>query len=370
MDFPPRGPDVAFGSMIGGNSTPGAQMILAGIFRVKVGHPPLCLVASLVLFVLSSIHAQGGRTFLEWLKEYSPTGYFVINDYETRANKPGDHKKWDLGTTSPLGAVAVHETGHMRNLDLNSKNGRKSYYIGNLKDYAFTPDFKPFSSAGLIDDIPAELRNFITEVYIQAGEDHYSVGSGIIGLFEEWDQYITGLKSGVEMSACYKANFNTPKDWDALANDVTTSVWSNAEFRYFALRYILYAKTKHPEVYAKILAGQEIRQCYAYLVQFAEQTMAEWIDVLTVQKMDTKTRNGFDWHWKYWNEIQKPEYKELEKALSLPTVVLSPRGASRRGLAVIQASGLPMGAIDLRGRWISSRRPGFQGAPKPMDSSP
>lgn len=103
---------------------------------------------------------------MEWLKEYSPTGYFVINDYETRANKPRDHKKWDLGTTSPLGAVAVHETGHMRNLDLNSKDGRKSYYIGNLKDYAFTPDFTPFSY-------------------------------------------------------------------------VTTSVWSNAEFRYFALRYIL-----------------------------------------------------------------------------------------------------------------------------------
>lgn len=91
--------------------------------------------------------------------------------------------------------------------------------------------------------------------------------------------------------------------------------------------------------------------------------MAEWIAVLTVQKLDTKTRNGFDWHWKYWNEIQKPEYKELEKALSLPTVVLEPRGASRRGprgLVDIEATGRPSDAFDLLGKRNASRWPGSQ----------
>jgi hypothetical protein len=143
------------------------------------------LAAMFVLGLASTVLGQGGKTFIQWLQQYSPTGYFVINDYEIRANKPGYHLQWIEGNTLPLGAVAVHETGHMRNLTVNSTGGAKSYYIGNLKDYKFTPNFTPFHSTEILVDIPEPLRNFITEVYIEGGPGLYSVGSGMIGLMEE-----------------------------------------------------------------------------------------------------------------------------------------------------------------------------------------
>lgn len=309
------------------------------------------IVLAAWLAAAAGARAQGTKPLLEWLKEYSPTGYHIITDFETKADKPGDHLQWTQGQTLPLGAVAVHECGHMRNLTVYSKNSTKSYYIGDKRDYAFVPGFKPFSSAEIIPDVPAALRNFQFEVYIQGGEGMYSVGSGIIGIMEEWNQYITGLKSGVEMAACFKANFNGNAAWADLTNDVTTSVWSNAEFRYFCLRYILKAKTAHADVYAKILADAGFRQGYSHLVAFAEKTMEEWIAVLKEKNLNTTTQNGFDWHWKYWNEIQKAEYKELEKLLLItPVSIAPPHPASHR----ISGNFLP-GAYDLRGRRLPSR---------------
>jgi hypothetical protein len=168
---------------------------------------------------------------------------------------------------------------------------------------------------------------------------------------EEWNQYITGLKSGVEMAECFRNHFNTTQNWSELTNDVTTSVWSNAEFRYFILRYVITARNKHPDVYSKIATGQEIRQCYTYLVQFAEQTMAEWIAILKSRNLDTLTRNGFDWHWKYWNEIQKQEYKDLEKILILPStpIVRHDRNPSTPGWVADAGMGV---LFDLRGRAV------------------
>jgi hypothetical protein len=314
----------------------------------------LALALALALAAaLGSARAQGGKDFLQWLKEYSPTGYFIIDTYEAGTNKPGDHKKWLEGQTRPFPAVAVHESGHMRNLELLAKNNFKSYYIGDQKDYKLIPSFKPFSSSVILPDIPAALRNFQTEVYIQGGEGMYSVSFGILGIMEEWNQYITGLKSGVEMSACFKAHFNSSKDWDDLGNDMTPSVWSNAEFRYFCLRYLIRAKTDHADVYAKITTSPEMRQLYTHLVAFAEKTMAEWIAVLEVQKMDTRTRNGFDWHWKFWNEIQKAEYKEIEKVMLIPSTAIRPL-AGRAGLAM---PAFPEGRVDILGRSMRTGAP-------------
>ena len=318
--------------------------------------PSLFRTAGFSLIVAMPLHAQGGKTFMEWLKEYSPTGYFIITDYETRANKPGDHKQFLSVTTSPVGATAVHEICHMRNSML-SQNNSTSYFIGNGKDYKFATTFTPFNSKEIMADIPASLENFQTDVYIsgKAGTDGaYSQVGGLYGIFEEFDAYVTEVKATVEMAPCFKANFNKPEHWEDLAGEIVTSVWSNSEFRYFSLRYIMWAKAKHPDVYTKIMASKEIRECYSHLVRFAEESMNGWIAVLTEQKMDTKTGNGFNWYWKFWNEIQKPEYKELEKLLLIETVGLAPENRLMVRRSPFPA-GMIQGRFDLQGRTIPSR---------------
>lgn len=321
--------------------------------------PALRHAAVIFLLAVPVIHGQGGKEFIQWLKEYSPTGYFIINDYETRANKPGDHKQHLSVTTSPVGATAVHEICHMRN-GMNSQGNSDSYFVGSGKDYKFTRSFTPFNSKEMMPDIPASLENFQTDVYIsgKAGTDGaYSQVGGLYGIFEEFDAYVTEVQSTVEMAACFKAHFNTPKHWDDMAGEIITSVWSNSEFRYFSLRYILWAKKKYPDTYGKILASQEIRQCYTHLVRFAEESMSGWMAVLAEQNMDTRTENGFDWYWKFWNEIQKPEYKELEKLLLIAPVGLVPRSRLAGNTSPLSA-GLAAGRFDLRGRAFLSRETG------------
>ena len=299
-----------------------------------------------------SIHAQGGKEFLQWLKEYSPTGYFVINDYETRANKPGDHKQWIRSTTVPLPVVPVHETGHMRNMELNSDGDtRRSYYIGNLKDFSIRPNFSPFNSKEMMADIPASLENFQTDFYIsgKAGVDAASQSGGMIDIMEEWNQYIVGLKADVEMVACYKANFNTTQNWNDLANDANSSIQSVTEFRYFVLRYIMWAQKKYPATYAKIIGASDLKELYTYLVQYAEKTAQEWIALMTEKNMDTKTKNGFDWYWKFQVELQKPEYVELEKLMLVTPVRIALNRPVPPGLL---GEGERTAVFDLQGRRI------------------
>jgi hypothetical protein len=304
--------------------------------------------------------SQGGKELLDWLKQYSPTGYFVINDYETRAGKAGDYKKWLLTTTSPVGVGAVHESNHARN-GLNSNATHKaSYLILGNQDFAFAKSFTPYKSTEMTPDIPDSLVNVQTDNYISGksgpGSNMYSIVGGIFGIMEEWDAYVTGLKSAAEMAPCFQANFNTAKAWGDLAGEATTSVWSATEFRYFTLRYVLRAKQSHPDVYNQILASSELRQFYTYLCQFADTAANEWIAVLKAKNMDTQTKNGFDWYWKFYYEIRKPELADMDKLLLAPSVSLAPR--ARKG--TLQVSSAPprglFGACDLQGRWMPPGR--------------
>lgn len=271
--------------------------------------------------------AQGGREFIDWLKEYSPTGYYVITDFEARAKKPGDHKQWLDNQTAPFPSVAVHECNHMRNDEMRPAGGGDSYFLAVGEDFALKRSFTPFNSKEIAEDIPAALVNFQTDVYISGkavpGENVYSMVAGLYGIFEEFDAYVVGLQSIAEMAPCFQKHFNTQKNWDALGNDGTTSVWSNSEFRYFCLRYVLRAKAKHPDVYAKILADTRLREFYTRLVGNADAALKAWKAVLDGRGMDTKTQNGFDWYWKYHDEMLKPEYVDLEKALKIAPVSLA-----------------------------------------------
>ncbi len=286
---------------------------------------------------VSALHAQGGKTALQWLQEYSPTGYFIIHDYETRAAKPDAHKEHLSVTTSPVTATAVHEISHMRD-GFNSKGNNNSYFIGDGKDFALPKSFTPFNSIEMTPDIPPELVNFQTDVYIsgKAGTlGAFSQVGGLYGIFEEYDAYATEVVSTAEMAPCFKAHFNSAKDWEDLAGEITTSVWSNSEFRYFSLRYILWAKKKHPDVYQQIIASQSVRECYTRLKALADRGITAWIAALEDRGLDAKTGHGFDWYWKYYAELQKPEYTDLEKILLLPSVALAPRRGGEKGIRVL-----------------------------------
>lgn len=321
-------------------------------------------IVAISLFVLLSnirVYGQGGKEFLQWLKEYSPTGYFVINDYETNANKPGFHKAYIMDKNAPIPVVPVHEVCHMWNWQYGGATGKAyGYFIGNNKGCKVTPDFKAFNSKLIAGDIPAELRTTITDIYIIKGVNGQETGSmvnGLFGIMDEYSTYVTGLKAGVEMGACLKANFNKAEHWNSLANEASSAVEGSPEFRYFILRYILYAKKAYKDIYDKIIASREIREVYTILKQFHEQTMKEYIALLTSQNMDTQSGNGFSWYKKFNAELEKQEYKDLENLLltTITAVDKSPDIAkAQKSLTIVYNSTISVALYNMQGKTIFS----------------
>ncbi len=277
-----------------------------------------CLqIASLFPFLgAMSLQAQGGKELLQWIQEYSPTGYYVINTYETKYNNPGFHKQYISNTTAPFANTPVHESSHMLDAYNNlGTGGSFSYPVGGGKYLKVLPPFKPFLSSEIAVDIPVSLRNAQTDTYIMTGDNSMAVANGIYGLFEEWSAYNTGLKTSLEMSACFKAHFNSAKNWTDYVFDGYWSTAAVTEFRYFVLRYVLYAKKKYPDIYTKILASKETKTIYTAMVKYSEQNLSDWKALMKSQNQDTLTTHGWAEYWLFYNEIQKPEYKDLEKLL-------------------------------------------------------
>ncbi len=275
-------------------------------------------------------HAQGGKTMLQWLQEYSPTGYFIIHDYETRSNHPGFHLQWVKDKPFPMAGTPIHETSHaLDNYNSMSTVGSFSYPIGGGKTLKVIAPFTPFFSSEMAVDIPQSLRNSATSTYIMTGSNNMSVGSGLYGLFEEWSAYTTELKAISEMAPCIKAHFDTKDNWFDFVNDEYFVTPDEIEFRYFALRYIMYAKKKYPDIYTKILASKETKAIYTALVQYSDLAHKEWEAAMLAQKLDTKTENGWSDYWLFYNELQKQEYKDLEKLLIDPVQIIAQKSFGR-----------------------------------------
>lgn len=311
--------------------------------RVSKSSFSMTIVCSLVIFSVSTISsAQGGKEFIEWLKQYSPTGYFVINDYETQAKDPGFHKAYIMNKNAPIPVVPVHEVCHMWNWKHGGSGtgNANGFFIGDNKGYKVPKSFKAFNSKEIAGEIPSELKTTITDIYIIKGVNGQETGSmvnGIYGIMDEYSTYVTGLKAGVEMGACLKANFDKSEHWKSLASEASSAVEGSPEFRYFILKYIMYAKKKHADIYDKIIADKELKEVYTILRRYHEKTMTEYVALLKTQNMDTEKGNGFDWYKKFSAELEKQEYKDLEKLL---LVDISNINYQKQKMAIVTGSGL------------------------------
>lgn len=300
-------------------------------------------------------YGQGGKEFFEWAKLYSPTSVFIITEAEK--SQAGFHKQFVRTEAIPIPAVPVHESCHLFNSRFGGNgSGQYGYFVGNNQARKVAINFQPFNSKLIAADIPADLRTFITDVYIISGvggNQPASMSNGAWGIMDEYAAYGSGLRSDIEFAACIKANFDAPKNWGTLALDAQPSVEASQQFRYFVLRYALYAKKNYPDIYQKILASQETREAYTAILQFHAQNIKEWAAVLGAQKMDTAKGNGFDVYRKFLAELEKPEYTEMEKLLLVtPSGIVSRFPDSRQGLARFHRADVSVGIFDFRGRTL------------------
>ena len=186
------------------------------------------------------------ENILALLDAYDPDGAFIVRNSD---------ESWLLGWFDGYSTIgrgseknleaAVHEQCH----DFTHSAGWRSEYIyigdGNYIEVPFT---QVFDSIEMVPSIPESLRTFRFNTYINT--DEWSMTSrqhGVYGLLDEFTAYCWGNNNDIVMFDYYTEN--------GLLNRYSAkgSFFSYAEFRYYILHYMLYAKEHHPDVYEGIL---------------------------------------------------------------------------------------------------------------------
>lgn len=222
---------------------------------------------------------------LALLDRYDPDGAFILR------KAGGNFMRWfSLGGRTLLKGIgtAVHEEYHSMAFYTSTSMlgmGQRGdvYYAGNGVLLPVTQT-KVYSTKEMIPYIPADLQDTSRfDTYVNTEESNMSsVVEGIYGLMNEFTAYGCGLNNAVALYDFYKANAKSVDDWFQYINDGANDRLAYAEFRYYILTYMLYAKDKHPDVYQGIMNNQEFKDAFnrveswfAGNIQRYENTLSE-----------------------------------------------------------------------------------------------
>lgn len=195
---------------------------------------------------------------LALLDQYDPDGAFILRKASL------DFMTWfSFGNRTLLEGVdtAVHEEYH--SVSHSVSWDETVYYAGNGILFPVT-ETEVYNSKEMIPYIPSDLRNTSRfDTYINTDEANLSsVKSGIYGLMNEFNAYGCGLNNTVALYDFYKVNAKSVDDWFQYVSQGANDRMAYAEFRYYMLTYMLYAKDKHPDVYQGILNNQEFKNTF------------------------------------------------------------------------------------------------------------
>lgn len=255
---------------------------------------------------------------LALLDYYDPDGAFILR--ESMAARPWEDpmKYWvSSGTTAQhltgMLMTCVHEQCHIYQSSNIVPKGMHQWildtiYIGDKKAvlvdaYDLKMDGMVFDTHEMISTIPDTLRTFRFNTYPNAASDGSNArGDGAFGLLCEFNAYCWEMNTAVRL-------------FDYLAANESNQIFANhftayAEFRYWILHYMLYAKEHHPDTYQGILANDEFRQAFTTTEQLFAGFVQEYFD-----KMETCGKEVYqpfqDEYDLLMTEMQKPEYVQM-----------------------------------------------------------
>lgn len=263
---------------------------------------------------------------LALLDVYDPDGAFILRntpDSEESILKwlTDDHRSNTIEEAIPSDMdTAVHESCHgytsygssgfYNNYTGNYMRGQERIYIGSGESVIveMTPGF---DSKEIVPEVPEELRTYRFDTYIDTDDDLMaSRQHGVYGLLNEFTAYCWGNNNTdmlyrfmVEKRFGSPYLSHDPGGWHEVGN-----YFSYAEFRYYILKYILYAKEHYLGVYDAILANDSFRKAFTAI--------------------DTKFKSVVDFYREHFNigayenqyqvlmaEMEKEEYTQLVERL-------------------------------------------------------
>ena len=205
---------------------------------------------------------------LALLKAYDKDGYFLVDqgykrqdDFLSYYDNPMFFDGPPVRLLDALSTV-VHEEFHDNSFD-DAQEGKNSYrlYVGG--DTVIMPLTEVFETKEMADSVPENCRTFRFSTYVsEPAEGMIFNIDGAYGLLNEFCAYRWELHNGVSMFDYIDACGDGLNAWKKYLNICVNARSAYAEFKYYILHYLWYAREHHPEVYQGIMGNEQFRQVY------------------------------------------------------------------------------------------------------------
>jgi hypothetical protein len=233
-------------------------------------------LAALFACAVAVSAAAGNDAFLknktlDLLDAYCPDGskivrmcmplYPKISDNEFTTLIDGSDERACLTSINTV----VHEENHGANTFIGREVLKEKY--GKFSDVFYDYDYfylrdgrfslmrktPTFPSIEMVPDFPERLRTFRFDTYINTKETIQSTQiEGIYGLLDEMNSYYQGTKAGFDLLGYYEKK-GKAANWHDYFGGVNSTHYGCLEFRHYILRYLIFAKKHHPDIYRGIL---------------------------------------------------------------------------------------------------------------------
>lgn len=256
------------------------------------------------------------------LDAYDKDGAYILR---TMSQKGDSILSWWQGCNLIVDGVntGVHEEFHGYSF-LNLAQNVENIYIGNQKHIGVRMT-KVFPTKIMSTTIPSNLRTLRWSTYV--GNPIPNLGSndlGIYGLFNEFTAYYWGMHAQMSLYDYYKSNHASTEYWQQFISMCANDRLAYAEFKYYMLQYLVYAKEHYRSVYNEIignksfvLAYQVIEKQFAALIAKFEKRMQ---DIRTLLEKDGYSVEIDEYYYigGYGTGIFQRDYDSLMNQLKKP----------------------------------------------------
>lgn len=280
------------------------------IYKRKLHHLyKIVFIIVLLLFMQVPLHTAAKepglrasvtkKNVLSLLKEYDSDGAYILQDGIKRKENitvwwsPGEIIVDSIGT-------AVHEQVHSFTFAHGAYN-KMAIYLGNKK--YVTVNYTPVYKSKLMSrTIPVRLRTFRWETYIGKPSKYLASNiDGVYGLLNEFSAYYWGMHTEVKLFDYLMKNNASEEMWLNFVNACVNDRQAYAEFKYYILKYMEYAKQKYPNIYKQIVKNKSFINAYSSIEKkfakeiqnFEKRIMPELCGYLSQNGFDTEITGGY-----------------------------------------------------------------------------
>ena len=207
---------------------------------------------------------------MKLLKAYDSDAYYFVSRTRKKGSTFGT---WMAGSENLAEAatVTVHEEFHkythtFYKFDWDTGFSDK-YYLGKKKNI-YVSETNLFKTETVTKNLPKQYRTFRYDTYVSKGSSVSANQNGVYGLLNEFSAYYWGMHVDYALYPYYDANVKSGAGWHHFENSYINNRDAYAEFYYWTLVYLEFARVKKPKVYKDIMNNKN------YIITFDKMQKA------------------------------------------------------------------------------------------------